>query len=206
MPDLDPARVRVVYPGVADDYCRLERKAGDGRTILVAGTVERRKNIEAAINALPFLENARVVSVGPYTPYLDECAALARDLGVEDRVDFHGYVAREELLELYQSAGVVAMPSRYEGFGYAAAQALCAGVPVVVSDRSSLPEIVADGGTIVELESVEGWVAALGAALRGECDARAAAVRARAIERFAWRKSALDMQAAYELALERSSA
>jgi glycosyltransferase involved in cell wall biosynthesis len=201
MPGLDPERVRVVYPGVAEDFCALDRKAGDGKTILVVGTVERRKNLEAVIRALPFLENAHVVSVGPSTPYLDECAALARELGVEARVDFHGYVAREELLELYQTAAVVAMPSRYEGFGYAAAQGLCAGVPVVVSDSSSLPEIVGDAGRVVELDSTQALVSALSAALAGEDDARAASMREASIERFAWRKSAEDMRAVYDLAL-----
>jgi glycosyltransferase involved in cell wall biosynthesis len=201
LPDLDPDRIRVVYPGVAEDFCALERGPGDRRTILVLGTVERRKNIGAIINALPFLEDARLVSAGPRTPYLDECAQLARDLGVEERVDFRGYVSREELLALYQTAAAVAMPSQYEGFGYAAAQALCAGVPVVVSDQSSLPEIVGDDGRIAPVDSIEAWVEALRAALAGAQDARAAAARAVSIERFAWPKSAADMRAVYDLAL-----
>lgn len=201
VPQLDPARVRVVYPGVADDYCALERKRGDGRTILVVGTVERRKNLRAVIEALPRLPDARVISVGPFTPYQDECADRALELRVAHRVEFRGYVAREELLELYAGAAAIAMPSTYEGFGYAAAQGLCAGVPVVVSDQSSLPEIVAGEGRVVPLNDADAWVAALHAVLNGEDDARAAAVRARAIERFAWRKSADDMMATYALAL-----
>jgi glycosyltransferase involved in cell wall biosynthesis len=202
MPELDPQRVRVVYPGVAADYCALERKAGDGRTILVVGTVERRKNMEAIVSALPFLEGARLVSVGPYTAYQDECLKLARALQVDDRVTFAGYVARAELLAWYQRAAVVSMPSLYEGFGYAAAQGLCAGVPVVVSDRSSLPEIVGDAGRVVDADSVPGWVEALAPALRGEDDARAMQLRSKAIDRFSWSKSAADMMSVYELALQ----
>jgi glycosyltransferase involved in cell wall biosynthesis len=200
---LDPERVRVVYPGVSEDFCTLERGAGDGRTILVVGTVERRKNLEAIVRTLPFLDQARVVSVGPFTPYQDDCAALAEALDVRDRVEFRGYVAREELLGLYASAAVVAMPSVYEGFGYAPAQALCAGVPCVVSDQASLPEIVGDDAPIVAVDHVQGWVEALDAALRGDSDPRAAAARTRAIERFAWARSAADMISTYELALAR---
>ena len=70
-------------------------------------------------------------------------------LGVADRVEFRGYVERRELLELYAACAVVAVPSRYEGFGYAAAQALCAGTPCVVSDRGALPEVVAGDAPIV---------------------------------------------------------
>ena len=201
VPGLDARRVRVVYPGVSNDYCALPRERGDGRTILVVGTVERRKNLEAVVRALPLLDTARVVSVGPYTSYQDECVRIAEDLGVADRVEFRGYISRDELLDLYASCAVVAMPSRYEGFGYGAAQALCAGAPVVVSDQSSLPEVVGDDGTVVAIESTQAWVDALGAALRGACDARAAEVRARAVERFAWSKSAADMAATYDLAL-----
>ncbi len=201
MPELDPERVRVVYPGVAEDFSTVQRAGGDGRTILVVGTVERRKNLEAVIDALPFLPDARLVSVGPFTSYKDECQAKARALDVFDRVAFRGYVSRDELLALYSSCAVVAMPSRYEGFGYGAAQALCAGVPVVVADQSSLPEVVGNDGCIVPVHDVHAWVEALTSALRGNEDARAAAARARSCERFGWIQSARDMLATYELAL-----
>jgi glycosyltransferase involved in cell wall biosynthesis len=201
VPTLDAGRVRVVYPGVHEDFCTLERRHGDGRTILVVGTVERRKNLEAIVHALPFLDNARLVSVGPFTPYQEECMETARQLDVADRVEFRGYVPREELLDLYATCAVLAMPSRYEGFGYGAAQAQCAGVPVVASDCASLPEVVGANGRLVPLDSLQLWVEALAAALRGDDDARVAASRSAAIARFAWSKSAADMRAAYELAL-----
>lgn len=206
MPDLDPRGVRVVYPGVARDYCTLQRGRGDRSTILAIGTVERRKNLKMLIDALPFLEDARLVSVGPYTPYQKKCEAAALELGVEDRVDFLGYVERGELLELCSTAAVVAVPSLYEGFGYAAAQGMCAGVPVIVSDQASLPEIVRGGGRVVPAGSVHDWVDALGAALRGDDDARAIAGRPAAIERFSWAKSVRDMIATYEFALARAAA
>ena len=201
VPELDPNRVRVVYPGVAGDFCKLARKSGDRRTILVVGTVEKRKNIEAVIRTLQWLDDARVVSVGPFTPYQTECEEIACSLGVSDRVEFRGYIPRAELLDLYATCAVVAMPSRYEGFGYAAAQALCAGVPAVVSNCASLPEIVDRDATTLALDDDRAWTEALDSALRGDADARAEAVRARSIERFAWAKSAADMIATYELAL-----
>ncbi len=206
VPELDPGKVRVVYPGVARDYCELARSDGDRSTILAIGTVERRKNVRTLIDALPFLEDARLVSVGPYTAYQEECEALARELGVQDRVDFLGYVSREDLLGLCAKVAAVAVPSLYEGFGYAAAQALCAGIPVAVSDQASLPEIVGEAGRIVPAGDVQGWVAALGAMLRGDDDERARAGRAAAIERFSWGKSARDMIDTYEFALGASAA
>ena len=129
-----------MYPGVAADFCAV-RRGGDGRSILAVGTVELRKNLELLIRALPDLPGARLVSIGPPTPYQEYCARLAEAQGVADRVEFRGYVERGELLELYATAAVVAVPSTYEGFGYAAAQALCAGMPLVAADRSALPEV-----------------------------------------------------------------
>lgn len=198
----DPHRIRVVYPGVADDYCTLARAAGDGRTILVVGTVERRKNLDAVVRALPALSDARIVAVGPATPYRDDCRELAATLGVLDRVEFRGYVTRAELLDLYATCGVVAVPSRYEGFGYAAAQALCAGTPCVVSDRASLPEIVGSDAPVIPVDDLPAWVDALGAALRGELNGSAANIRERAIARFSWPASARGMEAIYHAALE----
>lgn len=194
----DPARVEVVYPGVSEDFCRLQRESGDGRTILVVGTVERRKNLGVLIRCLASLPDARIVSVGPSTPYREECEALAAQLGVTDRLTFRGYVPRTELLSLYATSAVVALPSRYEGFGYPAAQALCAGAPCVVSDRSALPEIAGGDATVVPIEDAAAWTAALASALRGDADERARAARARARDRFAWAAGASKMLRVYE--------
>ena len=196
-PNLDPRRVDVVYPGVASQFFTLGRAGGDRRTILTVGTVERRKNLEVLVRALADLPDARLVAVGPQTPYARECAGLAARLGVASRVEMRGYVSRPDLLTLYQDCAVAAVPSRYEGFGYAAAQALCAGVPCVVSERSSLPEVAGGDARVACADDPKAWVTALSAALSGEDDARAARVRAAAVARFSWEASAAKMERIY---------
>lgn len=199
--NVSPEQVDVVYPGVSADFCSLERRAGGSQTILVPGTVERRKNLEVLLRALPGLPGARIVSVGPPTPYLAACRDLAAALGISERVEFRGYVPRTELLQLYATSAVVAVPSRYEGFGYAAAQALCSGVPAVVSDRSSLPEVVGSDAAIVPVDDVAGWRQALHDALAGDLPIEPARARAEAIARFTWSSSASAMRAVYETSL-----
>jgi glycosyltransferase involved in cell wall biosynthesis len=194
---VDPARIVVIYPGVADDFCTLDRAAGDGRTILAVGTIERRKNLEVLVRALTRLPSARLIALGPQTPYAVECAQLARRLGVEDRVQMPGYVERSTLLDLYRRCAVAAVPSCYEGFGYAAAQALCAGVPCVVSDRSSLPEVAGGDARVVAADDPQAWAAALGDTLDGNADVAAASARANAIRRFSWSASAGSAAAVY---------
>ncbi len=200
--DVPAERVRVVYPGVAADFARI-RRAGDGCTILVPGTVERRKNLEVLIRALPALPEARLIAVGPFTPYRGHCERLAEQLRVADRVQLRGYVERAQLLELYAGCALVAVPSRYEGFGYAAAQALCAGVPLVVSDASSLPEVAGADAFIARVDAHDDWIERVRAILNDpeSANAHAAERRERAVARFSWDASARAAMDLYELAV-----
>ena len=188
---IDPAKIEIVFPGVASDYCALTLQEPQP-FVLVPGTVEARKNLAVLIRALPHLPGVRIVSTGPFTPYRDECEALAHDLGVSDRIDFRGYVSRDALLQLYASCSLVAVPSRYEGFGYAAAQALCAGVPVIAARTSSLPEVVDGAAPLVDPDDGPAWASAMQAVLRDPQSARerAQAVKANAQSRFSWQASA----------------
>jgi glycosyltransferase involved in cell wall biosynthesis len=197
-------RIDVVYPGVAADVMAIHRaRDDDAPFVLAVGTVERRKNLAVLVRAMRALPRLRLVAVGPPTPYRDVCAALARELGVADRVDLRGYVDRATLLGLYSRALVAAVPSRYEGFGYGAAQALCAGVPVIAARTSSLPEVVGDAGALVDADDAEAWAAALDATAREPeaAEARAAAARPAARARFAWDAAAAATAAAYARAL-----
>lgn len=197
--DVPQERVHVVYPGVAEDFCRVDRSPSPEPLIFVPGTVERRKNLEVLIRSLPALPGVRLVSVGPFTPYRDECERVARDAGVADRVEFRGYVPRSELLDLYARCALVAVPSEYEGFGYAAAQALCAGAPTIVSDRASLPEVVNGAAPIVPAGDERAWTREIEAVLQSplEARARAEAARAHAVSRFAWSNAATRMRELY---------
>src|SRR5207253_6471037 len=83
------------------------------------------------------------------------------------RVTHLGYVAGEAREDLYRSARVLVMPSLDEGFGLPALEAMSAGVPVVVSSRGSLPEVVEHAGAQVDPSDV----AALADAIeRAVCD------------------------------------
>ena len=191
-PGIDERNVHVVPLGVAEEFGKLELRTNDRPSILVVGTVEARKNLEVVIRALPALPGVRAISVGPSTPYRDRCIATARELGVEDRIAFRGYVDRTELLELYATCTVLAMPSRYEGFGLPLAQARCAGLPAVAARGSSLDEIAGDIVPRIEPDDIAGWREALAAVFADPERARrtAASDRAAAVERFSWRRAA----------------
>ena len=206
-PRLDPARISVLYPGVAADIASVVRRpSGDIAvsaslaTALVVGTVETRKNLELMVRVAAEIPSLRVISVGPFTPYRERVLALAAELGVAERIELRGYVPRAELLELYATATFAAMPSRYEGFGYGAAQALCAGIPLVSSDAASLPEVVGDAAPLLGPGDVAAWIETCRTFLADHprADARAASARPLAIARFAWAATATAAMTVYD--------
>ena len=93
------------------------------------------------------------------------------------------------------------MPSRYEGFGYALGEALCAGLPVVAARSSSLVEVAGEDAPLIDPDDNDGWGDAVREIIddRDAAEERAAGVRPRAIARFSWRLAAAACVAIYEL-------
>lgn len=82
-------------------------------------------------------------------------AALAQELGVADAVHFPGRISDEQLLHHLATDRLMVFPSSLEGFGIPALEAMQAGLPLVASNRTSVPEIVDGGGRTVSPDDVE---------------------------------------------------
>lgn len=200
--DLDPARIVVIGNGVDSDFSGIVRKPDYAQPcILAVGTIEKRKNLAVIIRALAAMDNRRVrlVVPGPATPYREECERLAQDLGVRDRLDLLGYVSRPKLLRLYATASIAVVPSKYEGFGYGAAQALVAGVPVIVANVTALPEIVGDWALKLDPDATDTWATALDAHFEREREQQvyAESVRSLAQQKWSWQRAAQQTVAVY---------
>jgi len=131
---------------------------------------------------------------GAFTP---EERALLAELGLGERV--HHFAGADEVLAtLYRHAAVMAYPSRYEGFGLPALEAMHYGCPVIVADTSSLPEVVGDAAERVEPDSQESLAEALARVLQ-DAERKAELVR-RGYEqerRFSWERCATETLALY---------
>jgi glycosyltransferase involved in cell wall biosynthesis len=158
-------KVEVIYSGnnavktevneqAAKEY--LMRHRITGRFILYLGTIEPRKNIIGLIDAYNKLRSKneqfsdiKLVLAGA-SGWKNKKTYRAWQLSpYKNDIIFLGYVNKEAQDILYNSATVFAYPSYYEGFGFPPLEAMTYGVPVVCSNVSSLPEVVADGALMV---------------------------------------------------------
>lgn len=129
---------------------------------------------------------------------------VVRRLGLTNRVRLVGRVSEAEKLALYRGAALYVTPSLYEGFGLTALEAMACGIPTVAARRTSLPEVVGDGGLLVE-PTVEALADAMRSVLGDPALAQDLAGRgvARAA-RFSWDETARLTRAAYDDALQGS--
>ncbi|MEN3794783.1 glycosyltransferase family 1 protein [Fulvimarina sp. MAC3] len=158
--ELPHDRVETIYPGAAAlvegrDPNLLRRLGLEGGYALFVGTLEPRKNLPRLIDAYSRLEPAlrsrcRLALAGGRGWRQQDLADLAARAGLSSgEVIPVGYLNEGELGQLYAHARFIAMPSLYEGFGLPIVEANAFGVPVLTSDRSSMPEVAGRAGRLV---------------------------------------------------------
>ena len=128
--------------------------------LLTVGTLEPRKNLTGLIAAYSRLSGALqarhpLVIVGMKGWLSDTLERQIEPLERQGLVRRLGYVASEELPFIYGAAHAFAFPSFYEGFGLPPLEAMACGVPVMISNRSSLPEVAGEAALQVDPEDVE---------------------------------------------------
>jgi glycosyltransferase involved in cell wall biosynthesis len=127
--------------------------------ILYLGTIEPRKNLPVLIRAFRQLVDSgskhKLVLVGKYGWMYKEVLDLVDDLDLENMVRFTGYIPQEELPLVYNLASLFVYPTKYEGFGLPALEAMACGVPVITTKIASLPEIVGDAGILIPSNNIE---------------------------------------------------
>jgi glycosyltransferase involved in cell wall biosynthesis len=151
---LDVDRIDVIYPGVPEVYFGAQPRPSERPYILYLGTIEPRKNVDTLLDAWSgFRLHADFELVIAGASGWSSEKTLARLASRPVGVRYLGYVAEDELPGLVAGASAFVYPSLYEGFGFPVAQAMAAGVPVITSNTSCLPEVAGDGALLVDPRS-----------------------------------------------------
>lgn len=157
-------KIEIVHPGIdLENYSQkyekeeLERIRNKYKLpseyILYLGTIEPRKNIERTIKAFikykkEVKDDLKLVIAGGKGWKYDNIMKLIESMGTD--IILTGYIDEEDKIPIYKLAQIFAFPSLYEGFGMPVLEAMAAGVPVVTSNVSSLPEVAGDAAILVD--------------------------------------------------------
>lgn len=195
-----------------DDPAALEavlRRYGiAGRFVLYLGNLEPRKNLLRLAAAFRRVraelgEGLKLVIGGQEAWLVDRLKEGWQELGLGREVLFTGFVRPEDLPLLMNAATVFAFPSQYEGFGLPVLEALACGVPVITSNKSSLPEVAGDAALLVDPSDVGAIAEAIKRVLTDEAlAARLRRAGPRRAAEFSWRRTAELTVEAYQLALD----
>ncbi len=204
-------RVQVVYPGIDSGFVPgapaaiAATREGLGCPhgfILFSGTLEPRKNLSTLLDAWEALVKTSsnplpLVITGPYGWKSRSLAARIeqlRALGLQ----YLGRLPRAHQVQVMQAASIFVYPSRYEGFGLPAAEAMACGIPTIASNRSSLPEVVGDAG--LQIDPDDGRQLQEAIAKIADDDGLGSDLGERGrdrVRRFTWQKAASEMEAIF---------
>lgn len=164
-----PLGVNQIVIPAEGDIIQAHQRISPGRPyILAVSAIEPKKNFDSLITwfdewATEIPHN--LVIIGKYAWRPQAVKKALKKSKYQKRIIMPGYVEQSDLPPIYGGADLFVMPSRYEGFGLPALEAMSAGAATAVSNAGSLPEIAGDAAAIIPLEG-SAWVTAIPALLK----------------------------------------
>jgi len=162
---VDESKVRVIHEGASLEQWTVSSKDSQvvypGPYILFVSTLFKYKKADRLIGAFSIFKHRYKTShkliiagrdPGDETVKLQ---SLSKGKKIKDQVIFLGVVEHEKLAGLYRSADLFVFPSSVETFGLPVLEAMACGIPVVASNRMSVPEVTGDAALIVDPDDVE---------------------------------------------------
>ncbi|HAL85445.1 MAG TPA: glycosyltransferase family 1 protein [Deferribacteraceae bacterium] len=170
--NLSDDSVEVIYHGYDKNMFFPGKVKTDSKPfMLFVGSVEPRKNLLnllKAYNELPlYLKKDFSLKIAGYQGWGNKDVLKLIDQNKE-YISYTGYLSNFEIAELYRSASLFIYPSFYEGFGLPPIEAMASGCPVIVSNRTSLPEVCGDAAVYIEPQSIDDITSKIKAVLEDE--------------------------------------
>ncbi|HVE68779.1 MAG TPA: glycosyltransferase family 1 protein [Solirubrobacteraceae bacterium] len=162
----DPARIRVIHSGpgligdeTADPPPSAVAPSPNGAPyMLYVGNLAVHKNLPFLVRAFGAAGvDARLLLVGRRGARFEEVRQAVESSPARDRIEIRGDASDAEVDRLYRGASGLLLPSRYEGFGFTALEAMARGCPVLASDIPALREVSGDGALLLPLDDQPAW-------------------------------------------------
>lgn len=154
-----PSQIRVVHHGVSP---RQIPNVAREKVVLCVGAIQRRKNQAALVRAFAALPSDwMLVLAGSQGFAAAETLSEIERSPARERIRITGYLSDAELSVWYARARIFAFPSFDEGFGMPVLEAMSAGIPVITSNRSALPEVAGDAAILIDPDQDEELASAL---------------------------------------------
>ena len=153
--DVPRTKIRVIHHGV-DMPSEAPALSARERLILFVGAIQKRKNIVRLVKAFEATDPGwRLALAGSNGYGADEAMAAVAGSPRRNDIQITGFLAADQLQQLWQRAAIFAFPSLDEGFGIPVLEAMAHGVPVLVSGGSALREVAGDAAVFVDPQSVD---------------------------------------------------
>ena len=211
---IDESKVRVIYSGIAEKFCVLDRNnEGLIRTkekyglpykfILYLGTIEPRKNIVGIVRAYNDLQEwakknkseellkYKLIIAGSRGWLSEKIFREISKSKSKENIGVLNFVEEDDKEFVLSLASLFVYPSLFEGFGFPPLEAMACGVPVIASNNSSLPEIVGNGGCLVDPDKPDEIFQAMKEILsKGELKDSFVSKGLAQAKKFSWQRSA----------------
>ena len=210
--NIDDRKISVVYEAVDTNmFHPTSFKVRDYKYILFVGTEYPRKNFASFLRAFAILkkesgvvDDVKIVKAGNPGGIDDslreESLRVIREEGLEDDVNFTGYISESSLVSLYSHAECLVMPSLYEGFGFPILEAMACDCPVVTSNSSSLRELAYGYAELVDPEDDNDIAKGIRSVLTDESRAEELVqLGRRRVSQFSWDIAAKETRKVYDL-------
>jgi glycosyltransferase involved in cell wall biosynthesis len=209
-------KIRVIPPSIdpgfslvtdQDHLEKISRKYGlEKPFVLSVGARRPHKNLPRLIEAFALVApevQQNLVLAGPADArFPDEAQKVVAEKHLNGRVQELGWVDEADLAGLYSLADLYALPSIVEGFGLTALESMACGTPVLASNSSATPEVVGDGGLLVDVTDVTAIAQAMATILKDEeCRKQLSQLAFKQAGGFDWSRSVGEMMQLYQEAI-----
>lgn len=154
---LESSRIEVIYQSINPAYTANNERVSRKKYFLYVGSINERKRLINIIKAMHLMDEddrRPLLIVGNGNRYKQEAIALAKKCNIYHYLDFRDNIPNEKIIQYYDDAICLILPSVYEGFGIPLAESLYRKIPVITSNTSSLPEAAGPGGILIKPDEI----------------------------------------------------